>query len=87
MDIATKAKVKLLKHYLSNLPHSLPPLTEHSSLNQLDIRRYLDILADKTSGPGPVQAAGPASIGMPTSMVDKSCHASTVAPEASAWDT
>ena len=35
MDIAAQAKVKLLKHYLANLPHSLPPLTDHSSLNQL----------------------------------------------------
>jgi hypothetical protein len=74
------------------LDEELPNLSTvshyHFDLEQeFDIRRYLDILADKTSGPGPVQAAGPASIGMPTSMVDKSCHASTVAPEASAWDT
>jgi hypothetical protein len=55
---------------------------------EFDIRRYLDILADNASGSGPSQAVGPASIGsMPTSMVDKSCNASTVAPEASAWDT
>ena len=55
---------------------------------EFDIKRYLDILADEASGPrqaGP--ATGPASISMSTSKVDKSGNASTVAPEASAWDT
>ena len=36
MDIAvTRAQVHLLKHYLSSLPDSVPPLNESSSLNQL----------------------------------------------------
>jgi hypothetical protein len=48
MDIATQAKIKLLEHYLSNLPHCTPPLTDGSSLNQLlffslDQERVLEI--------------------------------------------
>jgi len=54
----------------------------HFDLEQeFDIRRYV-------SQPGPVRAAGHSGIGtIPTSTVDKSENASTVAPEASAWDT
>jgi hypothetical protein len=60
----------------------------HFDLEQeFDIRRYLDILADEASRHGFVQAARLSSISMPTSMVDKGGNASTVAPEASAWDT
>ena len=35
MDNPTKTKVRLLKHYLSLLPNSIPPLDDSSSLHQL----------------------------------------------------
>jgi hypothetical protein len=35
MDFVTKGQIQLLRHYLSALPKSLPPLSAHSSLNQL----------------------------------------------------
>jgi len=35
MDLATKTQVHLLRHFLSALPESLPPLSDGSSLNQL----------------------------------------------------
>ena len=35
MDTPTKAKLRLLKHYLSALPNCLPPLNDSSSLHQL----------------------------------------------------
>jgi len=71
------------------LPNLSTASHHHFDLEQeFDIRRYLDILADEVSRPGPVRAAGPSGIGtIPTSTVDKSGNASTVAPEASAWDT
>jgi hypothetical protein len=51
---------------------------------EFDIKWYLDILADEASGT--VQFTSISSLPASNPMVDKTGNASTVAPEASAWD-
>ena len=50
---------------------------------EFDIKRYLDILADEANGAVQSTTSRPAS----TPTVHKTGNASTVAPQASAWDT